>query len=253
MMRVLNAAALVLVIVMNVLADRLPLGGKTTGELSAQYPVLITPAGYAFGIWLVIYALLIAFVVYSFTKRGRKSKAVQAVGIYFILSCLFNVAWLLAWHYEYVNSSVFIMLALLLSLIAIYLRINSSGVRTAAISSDRWLVRLPFSLYLGWISVATIVNIACALYAAEWQGFGLSEETWAIIMLSVAFVLAIWVGATRRDPVFMLVFVWAFVAIFVKQQQAHTAVAITAIVLAGIIAACSVVVTLRHRKTMQHK
>ncbi|WP_337102924.1 tryptophan-rich sensory protein [Paenibacillus sp. YIM B09110] len=249
-MRVLNALGLILVLVMNVLADKLPLGGKTTGELSAQYPVLIMPAGYAFGIWLVIYALLIAFVVYSFTNRGRESKSVQAVGIYFVLSCIFNVGWLLAWHYEYVNSSVFIMLALLLSLIAIYLRINSSIVRTAATTSDRWLVRLPFSLYLGWICVATIVNVACALYAAEWQGFGLSEETWAIIMLSVAFLLALWIGVTKRDPVFMLVFVWAFVAIFVKQQQAHSAVAVTAILFAGIIAVCLAAIALRSSKVV---
>jgi hypothetical protein len=232
-MRFVNVIALVLVLAMNGLAQRLPLGGKTTGELSAQYPTMITPAGYAFSIWLLIYALLIGFVIYSFTPQGRKSDAVRAAGIYFPLSCLFNAGWLLAWHYEYVTASVFVMLALLLSLIAIYTRVRSTGAAFVSMA-DRWLVRLPFSIYLGWICVATIVNVSAALYDGGWDRFGLSDTFWTVLMLAVAATLALWIGMKRTDAAVILVFVWAFIAIAVKQQAFPTIVYVAAALAAAL-------------------
>lgn len=232
---------------MNALAQSLPLGGKTTGELSAQYPTLITPAGYAFSIWLLIYALLIGFVIYSFTPQGRKSEAVRTAGFYFPLSCLFNAAWLVAWHYEYVAASVFVMLALLLTLIAIYTRVRATGAAFVSMA-DRWLARLPFSIYLGWICVATIVNVAAALYDGGWGGFGLPDEFWTLLMLAVAAAIALWIGMKRADAPFILVFVWAFIAIAVK-QQAFPAIVYMAVALAAalVIAACLVFVrSVRH-------
>ncbi|WP_214626386.1 tryptophan-rich sensory protein [Paenibacillus agaridevorans] len=246
-MRYVHAIGLVLVLVMNVLAQRLPLGGRTTGELSAKYPSLVTPAGYAFSIWLLIYAFLIGFVIYSFTHAGRNSKAVQAVGFYFPLSCVFNAGWLLAWHYEYVNASVFVMLALLLTIIAIYTRVRAAG-ETYVSMGERWFVRVPFSLYLGWICVATIVNISSALHASKWDGFGLSETLWAPIVLAVGAVIALAIAFTRRDAVAPLVFVWAYVAICMKQQD-HPAVVYTAAVLAVVLAAAAVLAFLRSMRT----
>lgn len=230
----LNLLALAAVLIVNFLAERLPLGGKTTGEISAQYPVLIAPAGYAFSIWLVIYALLIGFVIYGFTKTAEESGRVQEIGIFFLLSCLFNIAWLFFWHYEKITGSVFIMFGLLLTLIVIYLRVNDR-CHDPLTGAERWLVRLPFRIYLGWICVATIVNVSSALYASEWDRFGLSDTVWTIIMLIVATLLASLLGLSFTDPAVVLVFIWAFIAIAVK-QQAYPTIATTSMVLAALLA-----------------
>jgi len=228
--RLLNLFALVMMLIVNLLAERLPLGGKTTGQISAQYPVLIAPAGYAFSIWLVIYTLLIGFVLYGFTKSGRESKMVQGVGAYFFLSCLFNIAWLLLWHNEKIVSSVFIMFGLLLTLVTIYMRVNDRCYYPLT-RAEHLFVRLPFSIYLGWICVASIVNVGSALYAIEWDRFGLSNTMWTIIMLIAATLIAFWLGLRYSDPAIVLVFIWAYIAIYFNQQE-YPSVANTSIVMA---------------------
>ncbi|MFD0960034.1 tryptophan-rich sensory protein [Paenibacillus chungangensis] len=228
----LNLIGYAAMVIVNILAERLPIGGKTTGEISAQYPVLVTPAGYAFAIWSLIYLLLLLFVFYGLTKKGRDSSSIAAIGPLFFLSCLSNITWILLWHYEQLTSSVFMMFALLISLIFIYSGTIRNELRN---SVERWLVSLPFSIYLGWICVASIVNVAVALSANGWKGFGLSDTTWAVLMLCVAALLALVLGLRHRDVAIMLVFVWALVAIGVK-QQAYPAVVWTAYACAGIVA-----------------
>ncbi|WP_284641682.1 hypothetical protein [Paenibacillus silviterrae] len=130
---------------------------------------------------------------------------------WFLISCFFNIGWLLLWHQLQIAASVFAMLGLLFSLIGCYL-----GTRPQGISGDpviRLLVQLPFSVYLGWISVATIVNSTVALSAAGWNGFGWSGTVWTVILLAVAAVLALLIGSRYHDPAYVLVFVWAFIAI----------------------------------------
>lgn len=244
--RWINLIGLIIVIIVNLLADLLPLGGKTTGQISAQYPVLIVPAGYAFSIWTIIYLLLIGFVIYSFTKKSRESGVIQDIGVFFVLTCIFNSGWLFAWHYEKLVCSVFVMFALLLSLIVIYIRVNARGNQSFT-EADYWFVRLPFSIYLGWICVASIVNVASVLYAYNWDGFGLSDTTWTIIMLSIATLLAIWIGFGYTDPAIVLVFVWALAAIAVK-QQANAVVANTSLVYTFLLAICVLYLVIRKVK-----
>ncbi|MBW7458169.1 tryptophan-rich sensory protein [Paenibacillus sepulcri] len=215
--RLWNIVGLIAVLIVNALAQYLPLNGKTTAELSAQYPVLITPSDYAFSIWMLIYVLLIGFVFYQLGSRTGDQPSVRSTGPWFFISCLFNIAWVFAWHYEHVRISVFIMIALLLTLIILYQRIRTATSRPAA-GEFIW-VRLPFSLYFGWITVATIVNIAVGLYQAGWNGFGWSDALWAIVLLAAAWVLALIIGGVFRDPFYVLVFVWAFIAIALKQQD----------------------------------
>ncbi|MBP3965079.1 TspO/MBR family protein [Paenibacillus lignilyticus] len=226
----INAIDLALVLVLNYWFEKLPLGGKTTGQIAAQYPVLIQPAGYAFGIWTVIYALLIGFVVYTFTKEGSQSRSVQACSLYFMLSCIFNVWWLAAFHLEKLTASVIIMFSLLFTLIILYTRIRSFSKRPFALA-DRIFVFLPFSLYLGWICVATIVNVAVALYAFHWNRFGISDEAWTIFMLIIAAMLASWMGIRYNDQAVVTVFIWAFIAIGVSNDS-HLVIAYTAYFLA---------------------
>ncbi|RJE83922.1 tryptophan-rich sensory protein [Paenibacillus sp. 1011MAR3C5] len=237
----LNLIGFAGMIVVNFLANKLPIGGQTTGEISAQYPVLVTPAGYAFSIWSIIYMLLFLFVIYGFTKDGRVSGRVAAIGKFFFLSCLFNIGWLLLWHYELLTSSVFMMFALLIALGIVYGKINRTQ---PARQAERWSVRLPFSIYLGWICVATIVNVAIALSAGGWDGFGLPDTTWAIIMLSAATVVALALGLKFKDIACMLVFVWAFIAIGIK-QQAYPEVAYTSYALAGLLVLVALFIVVR--------
>ncbi|OMF35919.1 hypothetical protein BK133_09495 [Paenibacillus sp. FSL H8-0548] len=241
----LNVIGLAAVLFVNALAQWLPINNKTTGELSAKYPVLITPAPYAFSIWSVIYILLIGFTAYQFTRRAANSKNVQSVGPWFLISCLLNVAWILAWQYEKLLSSLYIMAALLLSLITIYISIRI--IKLSPSIAESLLVRLPFSLYLGWISTASIVNAAVVLYASKWDGFGLSDITWTIIMLTAASLLALFIGIHYKDTVYILVFVWSFIAIAVKEgQQSH--VTIAAFIGAAVLAAAAVYVFIISRK-----
>jgi len=248
LIRWLNVVGLSAVLVVNGLAQWLPINGKTTGEISAKYPVLITPAPYAFSIWSIIYLLLIGFVIYQFNPRAAKSKNVQNIGPWFMISCLFNVAWILLWHYEKLTSSVFIMLALLISLIVIYTAIRKDKQPPNPV--ERLLVRLPFSIYLGWICVATIVNEAVVLYAAGWDGLGLSDAAWTIILLIAASLLAIVIGFKFVDPAFILVFVWSFIAIAVKQDQ-QPEVSLSAYIAAGILMIIAIVIWVQTSKGKQ--
>ncbi|MBB3112955.1 hypothetical protein FHS18_005057 [Paenibacillus phyllosphaerae] len=243
-----NIAAVIAVIAVNAMATLLPLNGKTTGELSDQYPVLITPAGYAFSIWSLIYLLLIGFAIYQARPRASRLPTVSQIGPWFLLSSLFNMAWIFAWHYEYVTASVFIMLALLITLIVLYTRVVTATSKPT--TGERFLVQLPFRIYLGWICVATIVNISVALYKAGWNGFGLSEVTWTIILLIFGTLLVFVMGTRYADPYFMLVFVWAYVAIAYKQQD-YSAVSTTALISAVLILIYAIGIALRKVRALK--
>lgn len=227
-----NLLGFVAVIIVNALANTTVLNGMRTGDISDKYPTLITPAGYAFMIWSVIYLLLLGFIVYQFRRTTESRESVQRIGPWFALSCLFNIVWLLLWQYLYIELSLVAMVLLLLSLIMIYVRTRRIHYPTAG---EMWFVKLPFSLYLGWISVATIVNVSVALEKNDWNGFGLSDATWAVIMLLVGALLAILVSFPHRDSIYPLVFVWAYIAIGVKQRDAAENVFVAAFILAAIL------------------
>jgi ABC-type xylose transport system permease subunit len=156
-------------VVVNGLSNALPFNGKTAGELSDQYPNLFVPAGLTFSIWGVIYILLAIFVVYGLivtTKNDtQKSLFIENIGVLFFISCLANMGWIFAWHYEVVPLSVVIMLILLATLITIYLRLRIG--RSDSPNTEKYLVHLPFSIYLGWITIATIANFTALLVYAN--------------------------------------------------------------------------------------
>ncbi|MFE5321287.1 hypothetical protein ACFQ88_21510 [Paenibacillus sp. NPDC056579] len=211
LLRWYNVLSFAAVLVVNALAQIKPLKGLTTGEISALFPVQITPAPYAFSIWGLIYALLIGFVIVQLLPAKSEKNEVRAIGPWFVASCFFNISWLLLWQSLSIASSMFSMLGLLIALIGIY-----SNTRHAGWSSDaavRWLVQVPFSLYIGWISVAALVNLAVVLYANDWNGFGLPETLWTVILILAASLVSLWIGYRYRDPFYMLVTVWALVAI----------------------------------------
>lgn len=187
-------------ITVNALANILPINGLNTGQVSDLYPSLFTPAGLTFSIWSVIYVLLAGFIVMSWLRQAEK--IINRILPWFILTCLFNMSWIMAWHYLLPLLSVCIMLALLSVLIIVFRMLHQSD------SSDTklklWVV-LPFTLYLAWICVATIANVAALLISLDWQGGSISPQLWTILMMTVAAGLALKVTLDYRVPFFSLV------------------------------------------------
>lgn len=211
----------------NVLSNFFPPQGLNIGEIATTIlqGVQITPASYAFAIWGLIYLGLIAYGIYQLFPSQRSQILIRQVDIRLIVACLAQIIWVYVFTMQLFWLSVAAMLAILLALIAAYLKLDPGNLPVTR--ERRWLVYMPFSVYLGWISVATIVNIASALYSSGWQGWGLSDATWTVIMLIVGTVVAGRVAYQRRDVAFTLVFVWAYGAIAVR-QFAEPAIWVTA-------------------------
>ena len=216
----LNAVGLVIALVLNGLAAGLPLNGMDTGELSDLYPNLFVPVGLTFSIWGVIYSWLIAFVVYGFARRNDEGDGhfLDRIGPFFLLNGLFNAAWIVAWHWMLVPLSLFLMLAILGTLLAMYLRLGV-GV-TPASAGERWLVRAPLSVYLGWITVATIANVTTLAVDLGAPAFGEGPAILTVVVLLTALGLAGAMLATRRDVAFALVVAWAFFGVWLKRYGA---------------------------------
>jgi hypothetical protein len=246
--QVVNVLATLLVIVLNALASALPLNGQTTGEISNRFDVYFVPAGYVFSIWGLIYLALIAFAVYQALPAQRDNPRLRSVGYLYALSCVANIAWLFLWHYEFFELTLVAMVALLLLLIAIYLRLGIG--RSPVSNAEKWLVRVPFSIYLGWITVATIANVTSLLDYLNWGGWGISPEAWAVVMLVAGAVIASAVSITRGDIAYVLVIVWAFVGIAVKHSDTPI-VAVTAIVMAVLVALTLLIGVPRARQRMR--
>lgn len=213
--QIANILSVVLALTVNILASTLPLNGQNTGEISDRFQVFFVPAGYVFAIWGVIYIGWIAFAVYQALPGQKESPRLRKLGYLFALSGLFNAAWLFCWHYNQFALSVLVMLGLLGLLIASYLRLDVG--RTPVSTAEKWCVDVPFSIYLGWITVATVANVTDLLYYVNWNGFGIAPEIWAVIMILVASLVGLLMALTRRDAAYLFVLVWSFAGIAVKQ------------------------------------
>ncbi len=213
-----NVLSVGLALVVNILASTLPLNGQNTGEISDRFQVFFVPAGYVFAIWGVIYIGWIAFAIYQARPSQRENPRLRRLGYAFALSGLFNAGWLFCWHYNYFGLSVLVMLALLALLIVSYLRLDVGNVPVGA--AEKWSVDIPFSTYLGWITVATVANISDYLYLVQWNGFGIAPQVWAVIMIVIASLLGALMTVLRRDSAYVFVLAWSFVGIAVKQAAA---------------------------------
>jgi benzodiazapine receptor len=236
LLRSLNVLAFAVTVTVNALASSLALNGRTTAEVSDLYPTLVTPAGYVFSIWGLIYVLLLVFVVFQALPGQREKPFLQQISVLFVLSSVFNVMWLFLWHYDPIVLSVALMFGLLATLIAVYLRLGIG--KTSVTLKERVFVHLPFSVYLGWITVASIANVAAALVSVQWDGFGLANDVWAVLVIAVALLITLAVIATRKDVAYSLVIVWALVGIAVNQSAYQN------IVLAAAVSVVIIVVAL---------
>lgn len=244
LLQIANACTFIATVAVNSLANALALNGKTTGEISDLYPTLITPAGYVFSIWGVIYILLSVFIVFQALPKQREETFLCKISLLFVLSNVMNISWLFLWHYEQITLSVIPMFVLLASLIAIYLRLDIGRAKVSL--KERLCVHLPFSVYLGWITIASIANVAAALTAINWDGWGIEVVTWAILVIIIALTIDLAIVIKRRDIAYSLVVIWAFAGIIVKQAETQSIV-ITAGISAIIIVVALILMKLKER------
>jgi hypothetical protein len=195
--------------------------------------VYFVPAGYVFSIWGVIYLGLIAFAIFQALPAQRENPRLRATGWWIVLGGLANSLWIFLWHYEQFPLTLIAMLTLLATLIITYLRLGTG--RTKVSTAETWAVRVPFSIYLGWITVATVANITDVLDYWNWNGFGIAPELWMGIMLTAVLVIATLMAFTRRDVGYALVLLWALAGVGIK-HAAVSAVAIPTWITFGLVA-----------------
>jgi hypothetical protein len=202
-----NIVALIVVIVINGAANILRFGGQTTGAVADKYHSLFTPAAFTFAIWSLIYLALALFVVYQSLPSQRQNKTLAEISGWFKAGCAANALWMFTWHLEWIMVALLLMILLLVSLIMIYRKVGAQV----------WQVRVPFSLYLGWASVATIANLSAMQTALGWQNLAMTEVSWTLLKLAIAGAVAAVVILRRHDAVFGLVVAWAAFGISVGQ------------------------------------
>lgn len=225
MLRYINILFFAVMIVMNYLANALPLNGKTTGELSGSLPNLFVPAGVTFSIWGVIYLLLLAFCVIQFNSANQA--IINRISWLFAASCILNAVWIVAWHYGRLPLSVIIMLGLLVSLIWINIFIKDLPFG---------LIKAAFGVYLGWTCIATIANVTGLLVASNWNGFGISEETWTVIMIIAGALITVAALWWFDNPFIGLSVVWAFAGIMIKRQLDYRSIFVVAAIAMALVA-----------------
>lgn len=224
--RWLNLAAFVLVIAMNWASSNLQINDNTVASVSDGIPSLFTPAGYVFSIWGIIYLALGAFVIYGVSKKQADNQLIDRIGPWFVINSLLNMVWQVSWLMEWWLISLVIIALMLVTLIIIYQRLNA--FREDVRGKDFWFVLFPISIYLAWISVATIANTSIIFVANGITNLGVSGTFLAVVMIMVATLLSNLMIVLRRDWFFPLVVIWAVIGIAVA-NDGSTAILITAV------------------------
>jgi hypothetical protein len=214
--KIINVVALIAVIYVNYLANSLPINGKTTGELSNQYANLFVPAGLTFAIWGLIYLLLLIFIIIQFLPAYNSS---ATTGYWFALSCLFNISWIVAWHYEQMVLSLVIMLGLLFTLTVINIGLSQE---------KQQLLKIIFGVYLGWILIATVANTTAGLVSAHWAGLGIGEVTWTIVLIVAGVAIAAFNIIRLDNPYLAISVAWAFLGIVIKRSADQPSIVMAA-------------------------
>lgn len=249
-LQISNILAFVLVIFMNYLSNTGVLNNTTIGGISDNVRSLFTPAGYAFAIWGIIYLLLLGFIIFqsrSLFVKVKNDDFILKTGWWFVLSCLANSLWVLLWIYEYTGLSVICIFALLFTLLQIVMK-NDMELWDAPLGIIGFLW-WPFVVYSGWVTVASIANVSSYLVKIEWNGFGISDVSWTIIMIVVAGVVNLIVTWKRHMREFALVGAWALAAIAVANWDTNQTIAYSAIFVAAILFGSSSIHGFRNRAT----
>ena len=199
-------------IIVNFLANALPINNRSTGYISDLYSNLFAPAGVTFSIWGLIYLLLGAYIVYQFVESKKKESLFAKINPLFILTSLANISWIMAWHYDFIGLSVIIMAVLLLLLI----RIADICRAEKYTVLEKVFISTPFSIYFGWITVAAIANVTILLVSLNWGGFGIADFIWTIFILLVGALIGILRTLKDKNIAYILVLIWAYLGILLK-------------------------------------
>ncbi|MFT4309414.1 MAG: tryptophan-rich sensory protein [Candidatus Woesearchaeota archaeon] len=216
--RIIVLLAFIAMVTANVLANALPINNITTGQVSDSYPDLFAPAGITFSIWGVIYLLLFGYALYQLGVIGRISKnkkTMDIIAVFFVVSSIANILWILSWHYDIILASLFFMLVILYSLIRIALLL-STGKNDGM---EYYFLELPFMVYFGWITIATIANVTAYLVSIGWDGFGISEQVWTVIVLIVGATIGLTTMFRIRSIAYGMVLIWAYTGIVLKHAS----------------------------------
>lgn len=251
-LQIANGIALVATIIINYVSNTGLLNGKTIGDVSGGLTTLFTPAGYAFSIWGFIYLLLIGFIFYQgrslFGKNTSADAVVLKIGWWFVISCIANSVWVFLWIYGYTGISCLFILLLLLSLMQVIFRCRLE--LDLEPFTKMLFIAWPFVFYAGWVTVASIANISAYLFKINWDGFGVTPDVWAIIMIVVAVVINIWAIYSRNLREFAVVGAWALIAIGIRNQEiAENVTNIAYIGAAALLIACSIDSFIKFRKS----
>jgi translocator protein len=239
-----NTFALIGVLTINALAVILPINGMDTGEISALYPNLFTPAGITFSIWSIIYLLLIGFIL----CRGfiMHQPYFAELSLWFMLSCVANISWIFVWHYLLTGASLVVMIVLLFSLIKIFLLLQTVQFPSL---TEKLFVKLPFTFYFSWICVATVANVSALLVSLHWTGGFITPQIWTVIMIIVAFALAVFISGKYKEPAYLLVSIWAFFGIYYKWKGTENSlIAMTALVCLLLLSVLFIILQFRNRR-----
>ena len=219
-LKIITSIAYLLMVVVNALANILPINGVNTGQVSDSYPNLFAPSGLTFSIWGLIYVLLAIYTLYQIglfqgDKRTVKFELLSKINMLFSISSIANVFWIFSWHYFMIPFSMLLIVVILICLI----RINQMTSREQLTSKEKIFIRLPFSVYFGWITVATIANATTLFVHFGWKGFGVSEPIWAVLVLIIGMLIGSVTLFKNRDIAYGLVLIWAYLGIYIKHSS----------------------------------
>lgn len=219
--KVVTAISFLVMIAVNTLAVYQPINGLSQAQISDTYKNLFAPAGITFSIWGIIYLLLAGYTFYQIgffqsAQSHLKVDFFNKVGIYFSITSLANAAWLFSWSYDLIPLSLVLMLLILICLILIVQEINKKEL----LLKEKFLVKVPFSIYFGWITVATIANATVLLVSLGWDGFGISEANWAVIIILVGLIIGGTTMFKNKDIAYGFVIIWAYAGILYKHISA---------------------------------
>ncbi len=226
-------------IFVNALANILPINNITTGDVSNSYPNLFAPAAITFSIWGVIYVLLAAYTIYQtgiFQKKilTSTSKLFSEINTFYTMTSVANILWIFSWHYKQIGISVIFMLVILFSLI----KIADITKKIKLSAKENFLIRVPFSVYFGWITVATIANVTTFLVSINWNGLGFTNQLWMVIILLVGAAIGLLRMLKDNNQAYGLVFIWAYFGIWIKHTSIfasqYSSVLITTLICIGL-------------------
>ncbi len=212
----LNLLLLIVTIAVNYSGAAGFINGMTQKAVSAKFSTLITPAGYAFAIWGVIYVLLAATMIQLILKHKQSNyeQLISDISPLFWLSVVFNIAWTISFSYLNMLVAFAFIVALLLTLKLICLKLANYKNK-----SQFSLASSAFGLYAGWVSVASVVNLAAFTVQIQWNGFGFERPIWAMLALVFALLIATLITLKIKNVIYLLAVIWAFVAILMAHQN----------------------------------